>query len=73
MFIWSVTAVDFFFISAGLTIWIFLLGWVFVFFKISRLIREAELEIKSVKNTLKLTGLNLISKIIRKGGENSGK
>ena len=70
------TASDFFFVSAGLSIWIVLGTWVFIFYKIIHIINETELKIKSVKNTLKLSGLTLLSKILglTKGGEhNAGK
>ncbi|GEM_PF-6931179 len=69
------TAINFFFISAGLAICIFLVTWIFIFYKIIRLINLAELEIKSVKNTLKISGLTLISKILNltKGGDSNGK
>ena len=65
------TAADFFYLSAGAAIWISLITWIFVFYKIIHIATKAELEIQSVKNTLKLTGLNLISKILdmSKGGE----
>lgn len=63
------TAVDFFFISAGLAICISVATWIFIFYKIVHLISTAELEIKSVKDSLKLSGLTLISKILNlKGG-----
>jgi hypothetical protein len=67
------TASDFFFVSAGLSIWIVLSTWVFIFYKIIHIITETELKIKSVKNTLKLSGLTLLSKILglTKGGENN--
>lgn len=73
MVIWGVTAIDFFFISAGITIWIVLLSWLFIFFKIARIMKQAEIEVKSMKDNLKLTGLNLIGKVLGKGGDINGK
>lgn len=48
---------------------------VLIVYKIVKLINTTEIEIKSIKNSLKLTGLNLISKILgpANGGDNSGK
>ncbi len=65
------TAADFFFVTAGLSIWIVVATWVFIVYKILRLITIAEVEVKSVKNSLKLSGLTLLSKILglTKGGE----
>lgn len=46
---------------------------IFLFYKIIKLISTAELEVKSIKDSLKLTGLNLISKILGlgRGGEDN--
>lgn len=35
--------------------------------------RQAEIEVKSMKDNLKLTGLNLIGKVLGKGGDINGK
>lgn len=68
-------ATNFFFISAGIGIWFIMIVSVLIVYKIVKLINTTEIEIKSIKNSLKLTGLNLISKILgpANGGDNSGK
>lgn len=60
-------------ISAGLGIWFAMIASVYIVYKILKLINTAEIEVKSIKSSLKLTGLNLISKILGspKGGENN--
>jgi len=65
---------SFFFISAGIGIWFVMIASVLLVYKVYKLISTAELEVKSIKDSLKLTGLNLISKIlgIGKGGEDNG-
>lgn len=65
------TATSFFLISAGLGIWFAMIASVYIVYKILKLINTAEIEVKSIKSSLKLTGLNLISKILGspKGGE----
>ena len=69
------TAMSFFFVSAGLGIWFVMIASVLLVYRVFKLISTAELEVKSIKDSLKLTGLNLISKIlgIAKGGEDDGK
>jgi hypothetical protein len=68
------TAADFFFITAGLSMWIIILTWLFIFFRIIRIIAKAESDVASLKNTLKLNGLKLLSKVLgsSKGGESNG-
>ena len=68
------TAMSFFFISAGVGIWFVKIASVLIVYRVLKVISTAELEVKSIKDNLKLTGLNLISKIlgIAKGGEDNG-
>lgn len=67
------TSADFFFISAGVGIWVAIITTTFLVYKIIKLVTETELEVKSIKNNLKLSGLTLISKLLgtSKGGENN--
>lgn len=58
------TIADFFYITASLAIWITIISGVIIFYKVNRVIALAELKAKSLKDTLKLSGLTLLSKIL---------
>lgn len=58
------TIADFFYITASLAIWLTIILWIIIFYKVNRMIALAELKAKSVKETLKLSGLTLLSKIL---------
>ena len=67
------TISDFFFVSAGMAIWIMLITWLFIFYKILILIAKIQLEVSSVKNIFKFTGMKLLSKLLGLiGKSNSG-
>ena len=65
------TAQDFFFIAAGISVLLVLATWLFIAYKLIRLISKAEMEITTLKGNLKMGGLNLMSKILnfKKGGD----
>lgn len=69
------TPVDFFWVSASFGIWVLLISWLFILYKIFRFVNESKQEFSDFKNNIKLGFLTLISKLlgIPKGGEKNGK
>ena len=66
-------ASDFFFISAGIAIWISMITTIFVVYKVVKFISKTKTEVSTVKNSLKLAALTLLGKVlgISKGGEDN--